>query len=147
MAKARKPRQRAGAGAPAVRFRVDFARGAAIGPGKIALLEEIDRVGSLSQAARALNMSYRRAWQLLESLNGSFAEAVAITAKGGRGGGGAVLTPFGRQLVRAYHGFDAEIQARAARAFRPLLREIRRAVAPARGARARAARVLRLKDR
>ena len=147
MAKARKPRQRAPAGAPAVRFRVDFTRDAAIGPGKIALLEEIDRVGSLSQAAHAIHMSYRRAWQLLESLNGSFAKAVVITAKGGRGGGGAILTPFGRELVRAYHGLDAEIQARAARAFRRLLREPRRAAAPARGARAGAAPVLRLKDR
>ena len=147
MAKSKTRRQGTRVGAPTVRFRVDFGRDASVGPGKIALLEEIERGGSLSQAARTLNMSYRRAWQLLESLNGSFAKAVVITAKGGRGGGGAILTPFGRELVRAYHGLDAQIQASAARAFRRLLREPRRAAAPARGARAGAAPVLRLKDR
>ena len=103
---------------PAVRFRVEFGRDEAIGPGKIALLEQIGRGGSLSQAARDLNMSYRRAWQLLDSLNGCFIERVALTAKGGRGGGGATLTPFGRQLIRVYREFDAEIQARAVRRFR-----------------------------
>lgn len=147
MAESRTGKRRARAGAPAVRFRVDFGRHAAVGPGKIALLEEIDRGGSLSQAGRALKMSYRRAWQLLESLNGSFAEPVATTAKGGKGGGGAKLTPFGRQLVRAYRGLDADIQARAARAFRPLLRQAPRAAGPGRDARRRAAPVLRLKDR
>lgn len=114
----------------------------------MALLEAIERSGSLSQAARALKMSYRRAWQLLESLNGSFPKAVATTTKGGRGGGGAVVTPFGRQLMRAYRRLDEEIQARAARAFRPLLASGKtRAPSPARRARARAAPVLRLKDR
>src|SRR5215472_8626807 len=152
MAKSRTRRQGTRVGAPTVRFRVDFGRDAPVGPGKIALLEEIERGGSLSQAARALNMSYRRAWQLLESLNGSFAQPVATTAKGGRGGGGAVVTPFGRQLMRAYRRLDAEIQRRAARAFRPLLREAPRAPAPARTARAsragrRGAPVLLLKDR
>ena len=104
--------------APAVRFRVDFGRDVAIGPGKIALLEQIERGGSLSQAARELGMSYRRAWQLLESLNGCFRERVALTAKGGRGGGGATLTRLGRELISAYRAFDAEIQARAVRRFR-----------------------------
>jgi molybdate transport system regulatory protein len=128
--------------APAVRFRVDFGRDEAVGPGKIALLEQIGRGGSLSQAARELGMSYRRAWQLLASLNGCFRERVALTAKGGRGGGGARLTPFGELLIRAYREFDAEVQERAARRFRPIARQARsrprtRASAP----------VVRLKDR
>jgi molybdate transport system regulatory protein len=110
---------------PSVRFRVDFGRDQAVGPGKIALLEQIGQDGSLSQAARELNMSYRRAWRLLESLNGCFAARVAVTAKGGRGGGGATLTVFGRQLIRAYREFDAEIQVRAARRFRPILSHTR----------------------
>ena len=110
---------------PAVRFRVDLGREEAIGPGKIALLEQIERSGSLSQAARELGMSYRRAWQLLDSLNHCFRERVAVTAKGGRRGGGATLTAFGRELIRIYREFDAEIQARAARHFRPLLRQAR----------------------
>ncbi|HEV3183100.1 MAG TPA: LysR family transcriptional regulator [Steroidobacteraceae bacterium] len=111
--------------APAVRFRVDFGPEGAIGPGKIALLEQIGREGSLSQAARELGMSYRRAWQLLDSLNHCFRERVAVTARGGRRGGGATLTAFGRQLIRSYRDFDAEVQARAARHFRLIVRQAR----------------------
>jgi molybdate transport system regulatory protein len=113
---------------PAVRFRIDFGRHQAVGPGKIALLEHIDSGGSLSRAARELRMSYRRAWQLLESLNSGFAKPVAATVRGGRAGGGATLTPFGRELIRVYRKFDAEIQARAVRRFRPIARQARGAV-------------------
>jgi molybdate transport system regulatory protein len=102
---------------PAVRFRVDFGRVGSIGPGKIALLEHIGSDGSLSQAARELGMSYRRAWQLLASLNSSFDERAVLSTKGGHGGGGARLTPFGRRLVRVYRDFEAELQRRAARSF------------------------------
>lgn len=111
---------------PAVRFRIDFGRHEAVGPGKIALLEEIGSSGSLSQAARELGMSYRRAWQLLESLNGGFATAVAATVRGGRAGGGATLTPFGRTLIRVYREFDAEVQALASRRFRSIAARTRR---------------------
>ncbi len=133
--------------APAVRFRVDFGREGAIGPGKIALLEQIGRGGSLSQAARELGMSYRRAWQLLDSLNHCFRERVAVTAKGGRGGGGATLTRFGRELVRVYREFDAEIQRRAGRRFRSIARRTGRLGSATARARASAAPILRLKDR
>ena len=126
---------------PAIRFRVDLGEEEAIGPGKIALLEHIGRGGSLSQAARELGMSYRRAWQLLDSLNHCFRERVAVTAKGGRRGGGATLTAFGHQLIRAYRDFDAEVQAHAARHFRAIIRQTQRT--PAR----RSATVMRLTDR
>lgn len=112
---------------PAVRFRVDFGRELAVGPGKVALLEQIAASGSLSQAARSLNMSYRRAWQLLESLNSGFAKPVAASVRGGRAGGGATLTPFGRELIQVYRKFDAEIQARAVRRFRPIASQARHA--------------------
>lgn len=105
---------------PAVRFRIDFGEDGSVGPGKVSLLEHIGRTGSLSEAARALGMSYRRAWQLLADLNGSFREPVVVSARGGRGGGGATLTPFGERLVRTYREFDAQLQARAARAFRTI---------------------------
>jgi len=105
---------------PSVRFRLDFGVDEAVGPGKIALLEQIGRGGSLSQAARDLRMSYRRAWQLLDSVNTIFREPVVLTQKGGRGGGGATLTPFGRALIESYRAFDAEAQELAARAFAPL---------------------------
>jgi molybdate transport system regulatory protein len=119
---------------PAISFRVDLGRDEAVGPGKIALLEHIARGGSLSQAARDLHMSYRRAWQLLDDLNSCFRQRVALTAKGGRGGGGATLTAFGRQLVRIYRQFDAEMQARAAASFRPIVQQRRRRPRPARRA-------------
>ena len=115
---------------PAVRFRVDFGRHEAVGPGKIALLEHIAASGSLSQAARELKMSYRRAWQLLDSLNASFSERVARTSKGGRGGGGAALTPLGVELVSRYRAFDRDVQKRAARCFGELAAKTRAGIAP-----------------
>ncbi|HXY76930.1 MAG TPA: LysR family transcriptional regulator [Steroidobacteraceae bacterium] len=105
---------------PAVRFRIDFGQQEAVGPGKIALLERIGERGSLAQAARDLKMSYRRAWQLLESVNGCFREPLVLTSRGGHGGGGAELTALGRQLIRVYRRFDRQLQSRAARTFRPL---------------------------
>jgi molybdate transport system regulatory protein len=124
---------------PAIRFRVDFGRRQAVGPGKIALLERIGRTGSLSQAARDLHMSYRRAWLLLESLNASFRERIAVSRRGGRGGGGVRLTVFGHRLIRVYREFEAQMQARAARTFRPIASQAR----AARGA----APIRRLQDR
>ncbi len=110
---------------PTVHFRVDFGDGHAVGPGKISLLEHIDEGGSLSQAARDLDMSYRRAWQLLKSMNASFRERVAVSCKGGRGGGGATLTAFGKELIRSYRAFEVEMQGHAARRFRLVLRNSR----------------------
>ncbi|MGC1728649.1 MAG: LysR family transcriptional regulator [Steroidobacteraceae bacterium] len=111
---------------PVIRLRMDFAAPCSVGPGKIALLEGIQRSGSLSQAARDLGMSYRRAWQLLASLNQSFSQPVAVTVKGGRGGGGARLTGFGRELLGRYREFEEDTQARASRAFRNIARKARR---------------------
>ena len=108
-----------------LRFRVHFSEGTTLGPGKIDLLEGIERSGSLSQAARDMSMSYRRAWMLLESMNTSYQEPVAITAKGGRGGGGARLTSFGHELIRIYRRFDAQLQVRALRAFEPVRARVR----------------------
>jgi molybdate transport system regulatory protein len=87
--------------APIVRFRIDFAKNAYVGPGKIELLEAIRDSGSLSQAARDIGMSYRRAWLLVESLRTSFREPVTLATTGGRGGGGVALTKFGETLVRS----------------------------------------------
>ena len=85
-----------------IRLRIDFSPSGSIGPGKIVLLEQIARTGSLSQAARELGMSYRRAWQLLDDLNHSFSEPVATASVGGAGGGGVQLTTFGEELIAAY---------------------------------------------
>ena len=85
-----------------IRLRIDFSLTGSIGPGKIVLLEQIARTGSLSQVARELGMSYRRAWQLLDDLNHSFKEPVATASVGGAGGGGVQLTTFGEELIAAY---------------------------------------------
>jgi molybdate transport system regulatory protein len=98
-----------------VRFRVDFANRSSVGIGKIELLEGIARTGSLSQAAREMRMSYRRAWLLLADLNASFDSPVARSATGGSGGGGAVLTPFGKQLVAGYRRLESSLRPIAKR--------------------------------
>lgn len=95
--------------APAHRLilRVDLASGARIGPGKVALLEEIGRAGSISGAGRALRMSYRRAWELVEDLNRHLGVPVVSTAAGGSGGGGARLTEAGQAIVTQYRALEA----------------------------------------
>jgi molybdate transport system regulatory protein len=113
-----------------------------VGPGKIALLEQIERCGSLSQAARSLNVSYRRAWQLLDSLNSCFVEPVVLTSKGGRGGGGAKLTLLGERLIHVYRAFDARVQALAVQCFGPF-----KANVPKRARAATRVPVVRLSDR
>jgi molybdate transport system regulatory protein len=107
-----------------VRFRVDFGSECSVGVGKIELLEGIARTGSLSQAARQMRMSYRRAWLLLEDLNMSFDQPVANTSVGGRGGGGAVLTPFGVRLVAGYRKLDSSLRPLADRCLRELGKQV-----------------------
>ena len=91
--------------------RVDFGPDRALGPGKIRLLEAIRHTGSISQAARKLGMSYRRAWLLVDDLNRCFREPVAITQPGGARGGGAALTPFGAELIEHYRAIEAQAAA------------------------------------
>jgi molybdate transport system regulatory protein len=98
------------ANAPKVRFRVDFGSRCSIGVGKIELLEGIARSGSLSQAAREMRMSYRRAWLLLEDMNLSFDQPVARASVGGRGGGGVILSAFGTRLVAGYRRLESSLQ-------------------------------------
>jgi molybdate transport system regulatory protein len=89
-------------------IRLDLASGAQIGPGKIAVLEEIARAGSISAAGRALKMSYRRTWELVEDLNQSLGTPVVETAAGGSGGGGAVLTKAGKAVVSSYRAIEMD---------------------------------------
>ncbi len=102
---------------PHAHIRLDFSGTCSIGPGKVGLLEGIERSGSLSAAARQLGMSYRRAWLLLHSTNEGFAEPVVELSVGGKDGGGTRLTEFGKKLVADYRKFEAAIDALAAEAF------------------------------
>jgi molybdate transport system regulatory protein len=92
-------------------LRIDFEASRALGPGKIRLLEMVGETGSISAAGRALEMSYRRAWQLVNSLNQMFRQPVVETRGGGSGGGGATLTPFGTALVMEYRTMEKEARA------------------------------------
>ncbi len=94
-------------------LRVDFGDKRAIGPGKIRLLEAIEKNGSISQAGRSLGMSYRRAWLLIDDVNRCFRSAVVTTQPGGKSGGGAELTDFGRKLVQSYRAIEAQATSAA----------------------------------
>jgi len=96
---------------PRLTLRVDLGSGRALGPGKIRLLEAIQKAGSISQAGRTLGMSYRRAWLLVDDMNGCFRDPVIEAQPGGVHGGGATLTPFGRKLVERYRAIEAEALA------------------------------------
>jgi len=91
-----------------VQFRLRIYRDevAAIGPGKVALLEAIAEQGSISGAARQLGMSYRRAWMLVEELNTALSQPAVATATGGANGGGARLTPVGEKVIRHYRAIE-----------------------------------------
>ena len=112
---------------PRLRIRIVFDGDEMIGPGKAELLERIDRCGSIAAAGREMGMSYKRAWQLIGTLNAMFRETLVDSTRGGPGGGGAVLTEAGREVLRLYRAFEAEAaEAGAARleALRGLLRDI-----------------------
>jgi molybdate transport system regulatory protein len=106
---------------PAVRFRIDFTEHSSIGPGKISLLEAIRDSGSLSQAARKLGMSYRRAWLLVESLNRSFREPVTVASTGGKDGGGMLVTEFGDALIKSYRELERDFATMAAQRLHPII--------------------------
>jgi molybdate transport system regulatory protein len=105
-------------------IRIDLGGGARIGPGKVAVLEEIERTGSISAAGRALAMSYRRTWLLIEELNVSLGKPVVDTSAGGSGGGGASLTKLGRAVIRQYRAIEAD-SASVARQHLAALNKIR----------------------
>ena len=110
---------------PTIRFHItgddDAATPIAIGPGKIALLEAIARAGSITAAAKALGMSYRRAWLLVEETNRALRMPAVVTAAGGRSGGGTRLTPAGVRLCERYRAIERDVEAAVARDLRGLL--------------------------
>ncbi|MDD4886499.1 MAG: LysR family transcriptional regulator [Thiomonas sp.] len=97
------------------RVRLQIKQGTALGPGKAALLEALERTGSISAAGRELNMSYRRAWLLIHSVNQAYKQPLVEASKGGAGGGGAILTPLGREVLSIYR----RMERKALRAIQP----------------------------
>jgi molybdate transport system regulatory protein len=101
-----------------------------LGPGKVELLEAVRARGSISAAARSMNMAYRHAWVLIDDMNRCFGRPLVATSTGGRAGGGARLTPLGQEVVRRFRA----IERRAARA---IAAEVAALEAQARTARSR----------
>lgn len=89
-------------------LRLDFDDGRRLGHGKIALLEAIQRTGSIAAAGREFGMAYRRAWLLTDELNHMFARPLIETRGGGKNGGGARLTDLGAEVVTLYRAAEAK---------------------------------------
>jgi molybdate transport system regulatory protein len=102
------------AGMAKLTLRVDFDPDGAVGPGKIELLELVESLGSIAAAGRAMGMSYRRAWELIDSINQCFREPVVSKQQGGPAGGGARLTPLGRRVVKHYRAIERKAERAAA---------------------------------
>jgi molybdate transport system regulatory protein len=95
-------------------LRIKFGDRAHLGPGKVRLMELIAEHGSISAAGKAMGMSYRRAWLIVDGLNGLFAAPLVVKQTGGSGGGGASLTAFGQEIVKRYRAIEARALAAAA---------------------------------
>lgn len=106
-------------------IRIDLDPEGRIGPGKIELLEAIARTGSISAAGRAMDMSYRRAWDLVDEFGQIFGQPVVASRAGGHKGGGATLTPLGEELIARYR----MIQHSATTAARPHLEALQKIAA------------------
>ncbi len=103
-------------------IRIDLGEDARLGPGKVALLEQIAATGSISAAARAMGMSYKRAWDLVEEVNGMFGAPLVASQSGGRKGGGAALTALGSEITSNYRHVVTAAEAAAG----PLLARIQK---------------------
>ena len=112
---------------PSLSVRIDLDPEGRIGPGKIALLENIDKNGSISAAGRAMDMSYKRAWDLVDEINRICRQAVVERQTGGKNGGGAVLTPFGISLVKRYRKIERDAASAVRKELQALRSEIGRA--------------------
>lgn len=103
-------------------LRLELPGGGIVGPGKADLLERVDRLGSISEAARDMHMSYAQAWKLVETMNQTFGRPVVHTQQGGRKGGGAKLTPTGRKILQCYRSIQQSAAKRVGREVRRIER-------------------------
>jgi molybdate transport system regulatory protein len=111
---------------PSLSVRIDLDREGRIGPGKIQLLEHIRECGSISAAGRAMDMSYKRAWDLVDEINRICRQAAVERQTGGKNGGGAVLTPLGVSLVARYRKIERDAEKAARKELQALRNEIGR---------------------
>jgi molybdate transport system regulatory protein len=111
---------------PRLRLRILLGREIALGPGKADLLDGIRETGSIAAAGRRLGMSYKRAWLLIDTMNGCFAKPLVEAAKGGKSGGGAWLTPLGEDVLVRYRHMERQTQRAVARDLSTLKRVMRK---------------------
>ena len=115
---------------PTLRIRIDLDAEGRLGPGKVQLLETIHACGSISAAGRAMNMSYKRAWDLVDEINRVCGRAAVERQVGGKDGGGANLTPFGLSLVARYRKIEQSAESAARKELLALRRDIGTKEAP-----------------
>ena len=109
------------------RLRILMGAAVALGPGKADLLDAVEQTGSITAAARAMGMSYRRAWILIGAMNRDFREPLVETSAGGSGGGGARVTRAGHEALRRYRAMEdkaTEAVKKEMAAFADLLNEV-----------------------
>ena len=119
-------RERAAKSLPSLSVRIDLDPEGRIGPGKIRLLENIETCGSISAAGRAMDMSYKRAWDLVDEINRICGRVVVERRAGGKNGGGAILTPFGMALIARYRKIERAAAAAARKELAALRADIGR---------------------
>lgn len=110
---------------PRLRIRIVFDEGQFLGPGKADLMEGIERCGSIAAAGREMGMSYKRAWELIGALNAMFRAPLVESTRGGPGGGGAVLTDLGCDVLAQYRAFEGEAAAAGAAQLDALVGQLR----------------------
>jgi molybdate transport system regulatory protein len=112
---------------PTLRLRIVLGDEIAVGPGKADLLEGIRETGSIAAAGRRLGMSYKRAWLLVDTMNGCFSKPLVEAVKGGKSGGGARLTALGEEVLVRYRRMQSETGRAVAGDLASLTRVMRKA--------------------
>jgi molybdate transport system regulatory protein len=107
------------------RLRVMWGNDIAMGPGKVELLRHIQNSGSILKAAKAMNMSYMRAWKLLKTMENCFKHPLVTKSRGGRGGGNAQLTPAGEKALALYEKMENECLNATWKTWDTLVRELK----------------------
>jgi molybdate transport system regulatory protein len=107
------------------RLRVIWGDEIALGPGKVDLLKHIRNSGSILRAAKAMDMSYMRAWKLLKTMEQCFKSPLVTKSRGGKGGGNARLTAAGEKALALYEKMENECLNATNRTWETLLRELK----------------------
>jgi molybdate transport system regulatory protein len=106
---------------PRFQLRLVADKDVVLGPGKADLLEAIERTGSIASASRELGMSYKKGWQLIDTMNRHLPAPVIETRTGGSQRGGAYLTPLGREILTRYRALQQRLDPQSCREARELL--------------------------